>query len=84
MSKTLASFLVFLDTIGISIALLGGNTWLCLLMGIATVILYVKVNPILFGDYDRKRKEKIEKDGKSYWRVGQIRKEFQNDRTICL
>lgn len=60
-SKTLASFLVFLDTIVISIALLGGNTWLCLLMGIATVILYVKVNPILFGDYDRKRKEKIEK-----------------------
>lgn len=60
-SKTLASFLVFLDTIGISIVLLGGNTWLCLLMGIATVILYVKVNPILFGDYDRKRKEKIEK-----------------------
>lgn len=60
-SKTLASFLVLLDTIGISIALLGGNTWLCLLMGIATVILYVKVNPILFGDYDRKRKEKIEK-----------------------
>ena len=60
-SKNLASFFVFLDTFGISIALLGGNTWLCLLMGIATVILYVKVNPILFGDYDRKRKEKIEK-----------------------
>ncbi|MGO1455937.1 MAG: hypothetical protein ACTHVL_06775, partial [Lacticaseibacillus paracasei] len=60
MNKTLASFLVFLDTIGVSIALLGGNTWLCLLMGITTVILYVKVNPILFGDYDRKRKEKIE------------------------
>ena len=59
-NKTLASFLVFLDTIGVSIALLGGNTWLCLLMGITTVILYVKVNPILFGDYDRKRKEKIE------------------------
>ena len=29
--------------------------------GNCTVILYVKVNPILFGDYDRKRKEKIEK-----------------------
>ncbi len=61
MSKTSASLLVFLDTIGVSIALLGGNTGLCLLMGIATVILYVKVNPILFGDYDRKHKEKIEK-----------------------
>jgi hypothetical protein len=29
-------------------------------------------------------RKRLKKDGKSYWRVGQIRKEFQNDRTICL
>lgn len=55
MSKIMASFLVFIDTIGVAIALLGGNMMLCLLMGIMTIILYVKVNPILFGDYDRRR-----------------------------
>ena len=58
-SKTVASLLVFLDTIGVSIALLGGNTALCLLMGLITVILYVKVNPVLFGDYDRNRRQRI-------------------------
>lgn len=60
MSKTLASFLVFIDTIGISIALLGGSVGLCLLMGLVTIVLYSKVNPVLFGDYDRKRRERID------------------------
>lgn len=55
----MASFLVFLDTIGVSVALLGGNTPLCLLMGLMTLMLYVKVNPILFGDYDRKQHERM-------------------------
>ncbi|WP_424321338.1 hypothetical protein ACPD8N_04105 [Lacticaseibacillus chiayiensis] len=59
MSKTCASLLVFLDTVGVSIALLGGNTVLCLLMGLITLILYRKVNPILFGDYDRKREKRL-------------------------
>lgn len=59
MSKTSASLLVSLDTIGVSIALLGGNTVLCLLMGLITLILYRKVNPILFGDYDRKREKRL-------------------------
>lgn len=59
MSKTLASFLVFIDTIGISIALLGGSVGLSLLMGLVTIVLYSKVNPVLFGDYDRKRRERI-------------------------
>ncbi|KRK14148.1 hypothetical protein FC13_GL002682 [Lacticaseibacillus casei DSM 20011 = JCM 1134 = ATCC 393] len=65
MSKIMTSFLVFIDTIGVAIALLGGNMMLCLLMGIMTIILYVKVNPILFGDYDRRREERIEQRRKA-------------------
>lgn len=43
MSKIMASFLVFIDTIGVAIALLGGNMMLCLLMGIMTIILYASI-----------------------------------------
>lgn len=65
MSKIMASFLVFIDTVGVAIALLGGNTMLCLLMGVITIILYAKVNPILFGDYDRRRRQRIEQRRKA-------------------
>ena len=65
MSKLMASLLVFIDTVGVAIALLGGNMMLCLLMGIMTIVLYVKVNPILFGDYDRRREERIEQRRKA-------------------
>lgn len=65
MSKLMASLLVFIDTVGVAIALLGGNMMLCLLMGIMTIVLYVKVNPILFGDYDRRRRQRIEQRRKA-------------------
>ena len=65
MSKIMASFLVFIDTVGVAIALLGGNMTLCLLMGVITIILYAKVNPILFGGYDRRRQERIEQRRKA-------------------
>ena len=31
----------------------------------SVIILYVKVNPILFGDYDRRREERIEQRRKA-------------------
>jgi hypothetical protein len=46
--KIIYSLLIFIDVIAVSIALLSGNTILCLIFGTITLGLYFKSYPVLF------------------------------------
>ncbi|WP_054749824.1 hypothetical protein [Lacticaseibacillus thailandensis] len=58
--KIIYSLLLFIDVIGVGVALMSGNSVFCIVMGVITLGLYFKSYPVLFKADVEERERKRE------------------------